>query len=122
MRTEVSFVPGFEFIIDPNRKYEQIDAREILSSLGYLPEWLYEGLSIGQGMEESLTTRYVYYSGPTSTDDFKIEMDGSYEFPGDPISQPLARVKGEDETLYFYQHAFVAVIGKDGSTWFTRMD
>lgn len=119
--TELPFVDGFKLTISPTDEYDHIPPMDIITSLGFLPEWVFRGLQLGEDMETALTSRYQYYTGPMELP-CTIQDDGCYTYPGDPIQHPVASVRGATETLYFYEHAFVAVVKEDGSTWFTRMD
>ena len=122
MITAVLPLSNEELIIDPTHSYTHAEPQHILEVMGYLPQWLDEGLSLGEDCQTALTSRYSYYSGPSSIKELTFEMDGSYTYPGDEKVAPLLTLKREDETLHFYPHAFVVVIKSDGDTWMTRMD
>ena len=44
------------------------------------------------------------------------------EYPGDPITHEQCRAIVGDETVIVYEHAWVAVVQKDGSHSIARMD
>ena len=122
--TAIATMPksGIELLVDPTGAYPDAAPEDILSAMGYLSEWLDEGLSLGEDCQTALTTRYVYYTGPSDTSQWVFEPDGSYTYPGDPKTPPMVTLKREHETLHFYHHAFVVVIKSNGDTWMTRMD
>ena len=111
-----------KILIDPCAKYPNARPEQIIESLGYLLPWLLDGLAKGEDAQTALVSRYMFYTGPFDLR-VPIEEDGTYTFPGDPPSYPVARFNAPNgETVFFYQHAFVAVISADGSVWMTRMD
>lgn len=53
---------------------------------------------------------------------WKMDKDHVLHFPGDPPLKPLAWCAVRDETLYFYDHAIVNIVQKDGSFEVARID
>jgi hypothetical protein len=43
-------------------------------------------------------------------------------YPGDPDFPPVAKLQFRDETVVFYDSAFVAIIQPDGSYEIARLD
>ena len=47
---------------------------------------------------------------------------GSLKYPGDPELHPIAYMKLRDEMVLMYDHAWVAILQRDGSFEVCRMD
>ena len=64
---------------------------------------------------------YPYWSGDSLTG-AKINERGIFIYPGDPPFYPILKIERNGETIYQYQHSFVAIIDHDGNTIVTRCD
>jgi hypothetical protein len=88
----LGLIPDFVSEDDPRSAIEQIDANYAFGGWQPLAGWLY------------------------------MKPDGRVKYPGDPELIPLACADFRDETIYFYDHAFVGVRQRDGSFEVARLD
>lgn len=51
-----------------------------------------------------------------------MDPDGTLHYPGDPALPPLAEAKLRDETIRFYDYAWVSITQPDGTFEVCRMD
>lgn len=96
------------------------DHRMRLEHLGLLPDMLSEASPDGAVAQFDRT--YGYGGGWRPFNGFKLKDDNSLGFPGDPPLKPLASCKLRDETVVFYDGAWVAVIQPDRTYSVCRMD
>jgi len=107
--------------IDPLQKFRNSNPQSLIMSLGVLPFWVMEGVAQGESAKDALINRYQYYSGPMTHGE--IKPNGIYQYPGDEPLPPVGALHLENETVYFYQYAIVAVVNVEtGEQWITRMD
>jgi hypothetical protein len=104
-------------------KHPQFDAVE---DVGFLPTFLYE--SDPRPAKEQFNERYNFGGGWNHLDGFTMLENGDMQYksePGeeqDPPTMLLAEAQFRDETIRLYQHAWVAIVQKDGSFEVSRMD
>jgi hypothetical protein len=88
--------------------------------LGYIPEWLND--EDPDDAVKQINKHYLHGGGWHSFKGFEHKRNGILEYPGDPPLKPLAKAKLREETIYFYDHSWVAVIQEDGSFDVARID
>jgi len=98
--------------------WQMMDSRMTMEHLGLIPFFLM--VDDPRSAREQFDARYV--SGWNPTTGFKLSRDHSIRYPGDPPLRPLAMCKLRDETIFFYRHAWVLVLQKDGTYEACRMD
>ena len=114
---------NYTLVLNPTGAFDHVSVVDLFEALGPLPQWLDEGLGAGEPAQEALISRYVYYTGEFNLpDEATFDQDGTFHYPEDDAQAPLATAQLTEETVHFYQHAFVAIIQKDGATFMTRMD
>ena len=87
--------------------------------LGFIPSFLNE--DDPRPAREQFNTNYV--SGWTPfKGNFEMLPNGNLRYPGDPDMELLWETKLRDETIRFYDCAWVAIIQPDGSYEICRMD
>jgi hypothetical protein len=84
--------------------------------LGYLTAFISE--ADPRSAREQLDAHY----GWRPFEGFTMAADGDLEYPGDPPTHPIYRLKLRDETVTLYEHAWVVVTQSDGSFEVCRMD
>jgi hypothetical protein len=89
-----------------------------LEMLGFLPSFLDE--EDPRSAREQFNTNYI--SGWNPTPGFKMQANGDLSYSKDLPTKLLMEARFRDETIRFYQHAWVAVIQPDGSYEISRMD
>lgn len=99
--------------------WEMKHSRATPAMLGYLPSFLDE--DDPRSAREQLNANYPF-GGWQPFKGFTMLADGNLAYPGDPPTILLAETKLRDETVRFYQHAWVAVVQPDGSFEVCRMD
>lgn len=71
---------------------------------------------------EQLHSGYAHGGGWSPFHGSTLTEDNSLAYPGDPALPARASAKLRDETIVFYDHAWVAVIQPDRSFEVCRMD
>lgn len=99
--------------------WKMMHPRATLDMLGYLPQFLSE--DDPRSAKEQLDKNYPF-GGFQPFEGFTMLPDGNLAYPGDPPTILIAEAQLRDETIRFYQHAWVAVVQKDGSFEVARMD
>ena len=90
-------------------------------ALGFLPEFLSERNP--KSAREQLDENYRHGGGWSPMEGFSFDpKDQSLKYPGDPKMKPLARAKLREETILFYDSAWVVVLQADGKYEVSRMD
>lgn len=92
----------------------------ILNALGYVPGWVVDEWYLDVPLRKALEEQYKFPMPPI--EDFIVNDDASLQYPGDPALYPLVKIKRGEETFYQYEHSWVCIKQKDGSTFITRMD
>lgn len=91
------------------------------AALGYLPDFFDE--ADPRPAREQIHERYRHGGGWRPFKGFTMADDGSdISFPGDPPMVLLAEAKLRDETLRFYDCAWLAIVQPDGSFEVSRVD
>lgn len=89
--------------------------------LGFIPSFLSE--YDPRPAREQLDQNYAHGGGWSPMPGWQLQSDGeSLRYPGDPVLHPLAEAKLRDETIRFYDCAFVAIFQPDGSFEVDRLD
>lgn len=109
----------YGYIEGVNCKWEMLHPRMTMEHLGYIPGWLRPNDT--RSAKEQLDAGYRF-GGFRPFYGFKMLEDGTLAYPGDPDNPPLAKCQLRDETIYFYQSAWVAIRQKDGSYEVARID
>lgn len=89
-----------------------------MDHLGYIPGFLDD--ADPRGAVEQINTSYI--SGWSDFKGFKMLPNRDLKYPGDPPTRLLAEAKLRDETLLFYDSAWMAVVQPDGSFRVARLD
>jgi hypothetical protein len=89
--------------------------------LGLLPHWLDE--KDPRPAWKQIHDNYRHGGGWDKFEGFEFNPKTfSIKYPGDPLMRPLARAQLRDETILFYDHAWVGIMQKDGSFEIARID
>lgn len=86
---------------------------------GFIPQFLDER-NPNKAVKQ-LGDNYVHGGGWQPFQGFKMRGI-SLSYPGDPDMHPVAEGHLRDETVFIYEHGWVAVVQKDGSFEVARMD
>lgn len=100
-----------------------LNPRMTIDQLGYLPMLI--GPKFPGTVAEQLRDNYAHGGGydPFGENLWKLDPKTHVlSYPDDPQFHPLATTKVRDETLYFYNHAILAIVQPDGSFAVTRVD
>jgi hypothetical protein len=102
--------------------YFPLHPKFTIDHLGYLPGFLDE--EDPDTARQQLDKNYRHGGGWRPMPGWEImDMDDmTICYPGDPPLKPIAFTILHDETIYFYIHAFVLILQKDGSFEIARMD
>ena len=96
-------------------------ASAVIEACGYLPQFLDD--RDPRSAKEQLHTSYAHGGGWHPFQGFIMNPeDHSLKYPGDPAFKPLAVMHLRDEGVYVYNHAWVAIVQKDGAYEIARMD
>ena len=89
--------------------------------LGYLPEFLSE--DDPRSAKEQINQNYKHGGGWSPLDGWVFDPSNmSIKYPGDPALKPLAAAVLHKEKLYFYPHAWLAIVQSDGTYEIARID
>lgn len=91
-----------------------------MEMLGFIPDFLSE--ADPRSAREQFNANYSHAGGWKPFKGFTMLKNGNLKYPGDEPTRLLAETRLRDETIRFYQHAWVAVIQTDGSYEICRMD
>jgi hypothetical protein len=102
--------------------YFPLHPKFTIDHLGYLPEFLSE--DDPDSAREQLDKNYRHGGGyhPMSGWEILDMEDMTVCYPGDPPLRPIAFTILRDEQIFFYPHAFVLILAKDGTFSIARMD
>jgi len=104
-------------------QWTKLDPRCTEDHIGMIPMWLSE--DDPRPAKEQLHTGYLHGGGWHPFEGFRMAPKEDMWwllYPGDPPTRSLAYCKLRDEIIVVYEHAWVAIIQKDGSFEVTRMD
>lgn len=106
-----------------NVTYLHHRARDLV---GIVPDFLSE--SDPRPAAEQFNERYAHGGGwsPMTGWEFTPET-GWLKYPGDPAHRPITKMvlhkdKDRPETIYVYEHAWIAIVQADGTYEVARMD
>ena len=88
--------------------------------LGFIPEFL--SLNDPRPAREQLDTAYAHGGGWRPMEGWELKANDNLKYPGDPQTRVIAETKLRDETIYVYEHAWVAIVQPDGQFEVARMD
>ena len=89
--------------------------------LGYIPGWLSE--ADPRSASEQIHVNYQHGGGWDPFTGFTFNPKTySIKYPGDPLMLPLAKASLRDETILFYESAWIGIMQKDGSFEIARID
>ncbi len=109
--------------LDPLNKFPHLRKRDILESLGYISYWASVADDYNNFKECLLSPEHYgsLYGGESHGG--KITEEGYFIYPGDPDLPPIAMWATDDEIMYQYKGAIVAVVNiTTNEQWITRMD
>lgn len=107
--------------IDPNEVHVDKGAsyQKLAMACGVLPLWALASMATGNSMKVQACESYQFPI--TEMTGGVVDEYGIYNYPEDPPLVPYMKIVNGDETAYFYAHAMVAFVDKEG-TYMTRMD
>lgn len=109
-----------EMETDPCKHFQGVREEAILNAIGVLLPWAVNTHFYDSSAKEAFDKQYSFGLFPMGG---KIRDNGVFEYPGDPDMYPLVKLdRFGRETIFFYQHAIVAIKQTDGTTFITRMD
>lgn len=93
--------------------------------IGLIPEFLSE--LDPRPAAEQFNERYAHGGGWYPMDGWQFTSFNGIKYPGDPVYLPVARIdlhtgKDRPETIFVYEHAWVAIVQADGTYEVARMD
>ena len=92
--------------------------------VGFIPTFLSE--SDPRPASEQFNERYAFGGGWRPMDGWRHSHQPdkglTITYPGDPTYRPVASITLRDETIWVYQHAWVAIEAASGSVEISRMD
>jgi len=88
--------------------------------LGYIPGFLSEDCE--KSAKEQIDEAYQHGGGWRPFTGFTMDEQFTLHYPGDPSHKPLAVGKLRDELIFFYDHAWVAIVQPDMSFEIARID
>jgi len=94
---------------------------ESFDLLGLIPEFIYGGDP--SPVKEQIARNYAHGGGYKSMDGWRFNpYTKTIKYPGDAPLEPIASAKINNELVFVYRHAWVAIIQEDGAFAVTRMD
>lgn len=110
--------------LDPTRHYEDVDPTKLIQAMGVLPSWVTSAFAHGKkdvpGFVEHVGELYGF-GDLMKFEGGELDDKGVYRYPEDPPQHPIAVIKNEEVTVWFYLHAMVAFVDAD-QKYMTRMD
>lgn len=113
------------WLVDPTgeiRRRGVTSVERIQAACGFIPSFF--DFDDDRPCVVQLRERYMFGCSPLFG--VTIQEDGTWQYPDDPDLPPLmsADFPANNERVYIYQHAFVAVVKTDGSAkpYCTRCD
>lgn len=108
--------------VDPTGKWPNLAEVDLLESLGILPHWA-TNKKDDEGFAEAFERQYPFWCGRTDSGKTYITEEGIYQYPEDPDLAPILMLHSDDEVVYFYRYALVAIVNKlNDDVFVTRMD
>lgn len=113
--------------VDPHSKFTKTHSmeenRQVLQACGLIPGWILdaEANDSEDTFQEIFAKEYPF--GSHTSVGATVDERGCMLYPGDPDMHPLLKIQRNNETMYQYEYAMVAVVQDDtGESWVTRMD
>jgi len=105
---------------DPTNKFTEVTDAMLYEACGILPTWVMAKEYAHKPLLEALKEQYQFpmFESEKAT----ITEDGVFQYPGDPDQHPLIKIQRGKETFYQYEHAMIAIVQEDGSSYVSRMD
>ena len=100
--------------------FKMIHPKANIDMLGFIPLMLDE--ADPHPAREQLNEAYSHGGGWRPFQGFKLLPSGEIQYPEDPPLKLLAEGKLRDETIRFYDCAWVMILQPDGSFEICRMD
>lgn len=94
--------------------------RATVEMLGHIPDFL--DTKDPRPAKEQLHSNYGHGGGWNKFEKMEMRSDGDLQYPGDPPFERLGEMQLRDETIAVFNHAWVAIIQKDGSYEVAHMD
>lgn len=92
-----------------------------LEMLGLIPGFF--DLNDPRPAREQIAQNYWPGYHPTGKGKWKFDPEKhTLQYPDDSLYEPLASTVLRDERIFFYEHAFVAIVQKDNTFDVIRMD
>lgn len=109
-----------ERIMDEPHEWRFLHPKMTLEHLGLLPEIIRP--DDPRPVADQLEDRYSHGGGYRPLPGVTISGNGVRLYPGDPPIEPVATIRINDEVVWFYPDAFIAIVQPDGSAAMTRVD
>lgn len=108
--------------LDPKNAFPGIEPGRLWDVCGLIPSFVRE--DDPRPARDQFNDRYSFGGGVVPIGGGGEIVDTMWTYPGDRPLPPVAVLRlHETETIYIYQHAFVAIVQDgDGSVVMTRMD
>lgn len=100
--------------------WKMIHPQFTFEMLGYIPQFLSE--HDPRPARKQIDSNYKHGSGWSPFEGFTMLPSGDLSYPDDPPVRLLAEAKLRNETIRFYEHAWVAIVQPDGSYEISRVD
>ena len=101
-------------------RWEMLNPRMTRDQLGFLPGFLDN--DDPRSVRQQIDANYQHGGGWRPFPGFLMLKNHTLHYKGDPPTPPLAKCVLRDETVYFYEGAFIAVQQLDGSYEVARVD
>lgn len=101
-------------------QWMMLHPKATIEHLGFIPGFLHYDDPAPAAVQ--LDRGYQFAGGWRPQKGFKLSPSNCLGYPGDPPLRPIADARLRDETICFYEGAFVAVIQPDRSFEVCRMD
>lgn len=107
--------------VDPLNHFrpQGVKPEALVKACGVLLEWVDD--SDRRPAREQYDHHYNYGPLHESTGG-SITEEGIFMYPQDPPQYPMVKGRMRHETIYIYQHAFVAIVNDNGNIFRTRID
>lgn len=91
-----------------------------IEMLGFLPEFLSD--EDPRPAREQIDANYSHGGGWVPFKGFEMLPNGNLKYPEDPEVELIAETRLRDETIRFYNYAWLVIIQLDGSWEVARID
>jgi hypothetical protein len=109
--------------VDPTGHFEDegICVERIVEAMGLIPYFLANAAD-DECAKQTFNREYAHGGGWHEMGGFKMEEDGTIQYPEDPPHRPLAFCQFGKEEVRIYEYGWVSIRQPDGSYEVSRMD